>query len=194
MPTQADLPPLDELLAKYRAPLKRAVVVRLDSRLAGRLDASDVVQDAFAEATRRWQDFLHQEDEAAIEFYPWLRDIALRRLTDLYRRHVVAKRRTVRREERAAPPLTDASFVQLADRLAAPNSSPSRQFDRKERLDRVRTALDELPAEDREVLVLKYLEELPTTEIAAILGITDRSVRYRHRKALERIAEQLADL
>jgi RNA polymerase sigma-70 factor (ECF subfamily) len=193
MPTRADLPPLDELLAKYRAPLKRAVLVRMDPLLAARLDASDVVQDAFAEASRRWQSFLNSEGHDAIEFYPWLRDIALRRLTDLYRRHVLAKRRTVRREERG-PPLSDASFVRLSERLVAPNSSPSRRLDRKERMHRVRAALESLPAEDREVLVLKYLEELPTTEIASILGITDRSVRYRHRKALERIAEQLTDL
>jgi RNA polymerase sigma factor (sigma-70 family) len=89
--------------------------------------------------------------------------------------------------------LPDGSAWKLADRLAAPVSSPSRQLLRREMRDRVHAGLARLAPADREVLVLRYLEQLPTAEIAAVLGIGEGAVKMRHRRALDRLCKLLGD-
>jgi RNA polymerase sigma-70 factor (ECF subfamily) len=157
------------------------VAVRADPRLAARVDPSDVVQEALAEAAAKLDRYLR---ERPLPFYPWLRQLAQNRLIDLHRRHVRARRRSVTREEGALD-LPDPSA--LADRLFAHQSSPSAGLHRRERRDRVRAALAALPDQDREVLVLRVLEELPAKEIAAVLGIGEAAVRSRQVRALGRL-------
>ena len=177
------------LLAQHRALLRRMVAVRLDRRLAPRLDPSDVVQETLAEAARRLPDYLR---ERPLPFYPWLRQIASERLTKMHRRHLRASKRNVRREE--PPPLPDESALELAQRLTSRESSPSNHLARRELRDRVRTALGRLPERDREVLVLRYLEQLATREIAQVLDIPEGTVKSRHLRALERLHRLLGDL
>src|SRR6516164_5374655 len=100
--SQGDADAGQRLLARHRDRLKRMVAVRLDRRLLARLDPSDVVQEALAEAARRLPDYLR---ERPLPFYPWLRQLAADRLVTLHRRHVRAQRRSVRREEPALLPL-----------------------------------------------------------------------------------------
>ena len=121
-----------------------------------------------------------------LPFYPWLRQLAQRRLIDLHRRHVQARRRSVTREVGPLG-LPDHSALALADRLFARTSSPSAGLRRQERQDRVRAALAALPEQDREVLVLRVLEALPTRETAAVLGISEVAVRSRQVRALDRL-------
>ena len=108
------------LLERHRARLRRMVAVRLDKRLAARVDPSDVVQETLAEAAAKLDGYLRTRP---LPFYPWLRQIAQQRLIDLHRRHVRAGRRSVTREEPAGLP--DRSALQLAERLFARQSSPS---------------------------------------------------------------------
>jgi RNA polymerase sigma-70 factor, ECF subfamily len=178
-----DMAARDDLLRRHRARLRKMVAVRADPRLAARVDPSDVVQETLAEAAGRLDAYLR---DRPLPFYPWLRQLAQRRLIDMHRRHVRAGRRSVTREEGPAG-LPDQSAMQLADRLFARQSSPSAGLQRGERRDRVRTALAGLPDADREVLVLRVLEEMPTREIAAVLGITEGSVRSRQVRALDRL-------
>jgi RNA polymerase sigma-70 factor (ECF subfamily) len=173
----------DQLLERFRARLRRMVAVRFDLRLAARVDPSDVVQETLAEAAARLDRYLQ---ERPLPFYPWLRQMAQRRLIDLHRRHVLAGRRTVTREE-ATGDWTDRSAVALAERLVGRLSSPSAHLHRQERRDRVRAALAALPDKDREVLVLRILEGLSTREAAAVLGMTEVAVRSRQVRALERL-------
>src|SRR5213080_1218802 len=84
------------LLERHRPRLRRMVAVRLDRRVAARVDPSDVVQDAMLEAAARLDEYLR---ERPIPFYPWLRRMAADRLADAYRRHLRAGRRAVGREE-----------------------------------------------------------------------------------------------
>jgi RNA polymerase sigma-70 factor (ECF subfamily) len=161
------------------------VAVRADPRLAARVDPSDVVQEALAEAAAKLDGYLRTRP---LPIYPWLRQIAQERLIDLHRRHVQAHRRSVTREE---PALPDQSALALAERLFARHSSPSARLHRSERRDRVRLALAALPDNDREVLVLRVLEELPTRDIAAVLGISEVAVRSRQVRALERLKNLL---
>jgi RNA polymerase sigma-70 factor (ECF subfamily) len=173
----------DQLLQRYRRRLRRMVAVRFDRRLAARVDPSDVVQETLAEAAAQLDRYLQ---ERPLPFYPWLRRMAQRRLIDLHRRHVQARRRTVTREE-AAGGLPGRSAVALAERLFGRPSSPSAGLHRQERRERARAALAALPEQDREVLVLRILEGLPTRETAAVLEISEVAVRSRQVRALERL-------
>jgi RNA polymerase sigma-70 factor (ECF subfamily) len=178
----------DQLLARYRRRLRRMVAVRFDVRLAARVDPSDVVQETLAEAATLLDRYLQ---ERPLPFYPWLRQMAQRRLIELHRRHVLARRRTVTREE-AADGLPGRPAVALAERLLGQLSSPSAHLRRQERRDRVRAALAALPEKDREVLVLRILEGLPTRDAAAVLGMSEAAVRSRQVRALERLRALLA--
>ena len=171
----------EQLLVRHRARLRQMVALRLDRRLFARLDPSDVVQEALAEAARRLPDYLR---DRPLPFYPWLRRLTADRLAVLYRRHVRAANRAVGREE---PPLPDESAQRLAERLCARPSAPSARLRRQERRDRVRSALAALPERDREVLVLRYLEELSVAEIAAVLELAESAVYARHLRALKRL-------
>jgi RNA polymerase sigma-70 factor, ECF subfamily len=62
-----------QLLARHRERLRRMVVVRLDGRLAARVDPSDVVQEALLDAAGKLSGYLR---EPAVPFYPWLRRLA----------------------------------------------------------------------------------------------------------------------
>src|SRR5947199_4295375 len=100
-----------QLLTRHRPRLRRMVAVRLDRRLAARVDPSDLVQETLAEAAEDLSDYLRRRP---IPFYPWLRQIACQRLIDVHRRHLHAGKRSVTREE--PPALTDQSALELARR------------------------------------------------------------------------------
>jgi len=170
-----------QLLDRHRPRLRRMVAVRLDPRLAPRVDPSDVVQDALAEAARRLDAYLAAP---ALPFYPWLRQLAADRVVDAHRQHH-AGRRAVGREEPGGLP--DGSVRELAARLAGDDAGPSAQAGLAEDRARVRAALDRLPAGDREVLVLRYLEDLSTSEAAAALGVSEGAVKMRLLRALRRL-------
>jgi RNA polymerase sigma-70 factor (subfamily 1) len=122
-----------------------------------------------------------------LPFYPWLRRFAWEHLVKLHQRHLGARKRSARREEAQALALPDDSALELARRLADPGTSPSNRLVREELRDRVRAALAQLPEGDREVLVLRYLEQLSVAEIAAVLGASEGAVKMRRTRALERL-------
>jgi RNA polymerase sigma-70 factor, ECF subfamily len=172
------------VLIRHRKRLKHMVAVRLDHRLAARIDPSDVVQEALLDAARGLDDYLRQRP---LPFYPWLRQLAWERLIELHRRHLHAHKRSVQREEPLSAHLSDESALQLADCVLARQSSPSQRAIRSELRSRLRAALDQLDERDRDVLVLRHLEQLSTRETAAVLGIREGAVKIRHLRALERL-------
>jgi RNA polymerase sigma-70 factor (ECF subfamily) len=172
------------LLVRHQQRLRQMIAVRLDRRLVARLDPSDVVQEVLVEASQKLAEYLQ---ERPLPFYPWLRQLAWERLVKLHQRHLHAQKRSVQREQDPALLLPDESALDLADRLLASGTSPSHHLLRQELRDRVQAALAQLAPRDREVLVLRYLEQLATGEIAAILGISTGAVKTRHLRALERL-------
>ena len=173
-----------ELLVRHRARLRRMVALRLDRRLGARLDPSDVVQEALADAAVHLDEYLR---DRPLPFYPWLRQFAWERLVKAHRNHIHAQRRSIVREEQPEMPLSQESVRQLAYQLLAGGTSPSRRLIRQEQRQRVRSALAELAAPDREVLVMRHLEQMETPEIAAALGISEGAVRNRQYRALVRL-------
>lgn len=174
-----------QLLDRHRNRLRRMVAVRLDRRLIARLDPSDIVQEALAEAHVKLSDYLR---DRPIPFYPWLRRLAWEHLVRLHQRHLHTARRSVLREEDSLTGAQDKSSILLAEKLAAPRLAPDRRILEAELRMRVLSALERLAERDREILVLRYLEELTNAEIAATLGINEGAVRVRHTRALDRIA------
>jgi RNA polymerase sigma-70 factor (ECF subfamily) len=188
---QGDLEAREQLLVRHEPRLRRMIALRMDRRLAARLDPSDVVQETLAQAVEQLSDYLRHRP---LPFYPWLRQLAWDRLAELHRRHIQTRKRSVTREQRWAPSLPDESALELAGRLFARGSSPSARLQRHELRDRVQTALAQLAEQDREVLAMRHLEQLTTREIAAVLGITEGAVYTRHLRALERLRSLLGDV
>jgi RNA polymerase sigma factor (sigma-70 family) len=109
----------------------------------------------------------------------------------VHRHHIHAKRRSIVREELPEMSLPDESVRELAHRLLASGTSPSRRLIREEQSERVPAALAELGPQDREVLVMRLLEQMETAEVAALLGISEGAVRNRQYRALIRLRTRL---
>jgi RNA polymerase sigma-70 factor (ECF subfamily) len=176
------------LLSRHRQKLRNLIAVRMDPRLAARIDPSDVVQEALADADRRMSEYL---PDRPLPFYLWLRELTLQRLVDLHRQHVRTQKRSVRREESRLSYFSDDSIRQLAHRLVDPRSGPSSRMEKKFEVRRLHEALAELSERDRDVIVLRHLEQLSVKEIATVLDITPGAVKLRHLRALERLRRRL---
>jgi RNA polymerase sigma-70 factor (ECF subfamily) len=174
----------DELLQRHRPRLRQLVALRLAPRLAARIDPSDVVQEALAEAFGKLAAYLRQRP---LPFYPWLRQLALERLARLHREHVRAGKRSVLREAGSFGPLPDDSALELIDRLRRPGSSVGSRLRREEQRSCLQAALGRLSPADREVLVLRHVEQLDTGEVAAVLGLSESAVKMRHLRAIDRL-------
>lgn len=177
----------EELFRNQRRRLQRMVSVRLDRRILSRLDVSDVVQEVFLEAHRRWDAFLERRP---LPFYPWLRQIGWEVLSKLHEKHLCTQKRRVTRERHLLR-LPDESAGELVAYLAGTNTSVGSRLVRQEMHQRLRQALEDLPGRDREVLVLRHMEGLTVREIAEVLGIQEGAVKTRHFRALSRLREVL---
>jgi RNA polymerase sigma-70 factor (subfamily 1) len=186
---QGDDAARQELLAGHRDRVRQMIAVRLDRRLLARLDPSDVVQEVLVEAHQKLDDYLRRRP---LPFYPWLRQIAWQRLLKLHQHHHAQKRR-VSREKPEVLGLSGESLGNLADQLMTSGGSPSKQLLRQELHRRVQEGLAQLPERDREVLVLRYLEQLSLKEIAAVVGASEGAVKTRHARALLRLQAMLGD-
>jgi RNA polymerase sigma-70 factor (ECF subfamily) len=175
---------------RYRPRLKRMIAMRIDRRIAARIDPSDVVQDALAAAHERLTEYVA---DPKLAFYPWLRRIAWDRLADAYRTHLGAERRSVLKESPPTPQLNNDSFAELAHYVAASSISPNQRAMHAELQIRVVHALQQLKPHDREILVLRYLEQLGVAEIAGVLGVSQTAVTSRHLRALQRLRRLLRD-
>lgn len=160
------------------------VEIYLDPRVAVRADASDVVQEALAEAATRLPKFACQ---ANFPFYPWLRQLAWERLLQLHRHHIGASKRSVRREIFPSGMNSEYSVLQLAQWVVVRESSPSQKRIREERRQELVESLQTLPEHYREIVVFRHIEELQFDEIAAILNLGLEAVRSRYRRAVERL-------
>jgi RNA polymerase sigma-70 factor (ECF subfamily) len=177
-----------QLFERHRPRLRQMISIRLDPRLAKRVDPSDVVQEALAAAYPRLDDYLR---ERPLPFYPWLRQFAWDCLLQLHRKHIAAGRRSVTREEAWQPGMSSESVLRLSQRLLAPGTSVNAAVLRRELYDRLQAALAKLTSSDREILVMRNLEQMSAAEIAAVLGIKEGTFRVRHLRALERLRAML---
>jgi len=181
---------LNTLLNRHRERLRRMVEIRLDTRLQSRLDASDVVQEAYVEVAERLEEYLR---DPKLPLFLWLRLVVGERLLRLHRHHLGTQMRDAGREVslyRGALPA--ASSAALAAQLLGRHTSPTQAVVRAERILRVQEALNTLDPMDREVLSLRHFEELTAAEAARELGIAESAAAKRYFRALKRLKEILA--
>ena len=157
-----------ELFDRCRERLRRMVRLRLDRRLAARVDVSDVLQEMYLEATRRLPQYLAAPQ---MPFHLWLRWLARERVQVLHRRHLGADRRAVGHEAR---PHQALAALELAERL--------------------RLALQQLDEDERDMLLWRHFEQLSNREIAQLLGVSEAAANKRYIRALQRLRGRLAGL
>ncbi len=189
---QGDHSALGALFDRHRARLRRMVELRMHRKLHGRLDPSDVLQEAYLWVSRSLADYLRNPE---IPIYLWLRFITARRLQHLHRHHLGTKMRDagmeVSLQRGALPQVNSASLAaQLLGRL----TTPSRAAIRVELQLRVQEALNRMSPLDREVIALRHFEQLSNGETARILGITDAGASNRFIRALKRLKQVLTDV
>ncbi len=181
---------IGRLFERYRNKLHRIVSARLDRRIAARLDASDVVQDALGEASQRLPEFLR---ERPVPFCSWLRRLTLLHLSWAHRFHLGAGKRSAARDVGLQTSASADAPAAAFDRPADTGTSPSREAVRDEECELVRAILARLEGPDRTVLELRYFERLSLAEIADRLGIGSSAVKMRHHRALKRFRTLLED-
>jgi RNA polymerase sigma-70 factor (ECF subfamily) len=178
---------LGRLLERYRAYLTLLAQVQIGRRLQGKADAADMVQETFLEATRSFPRFRGQTEP---ELTAWLRQVLAARLAHLLRRYCGTQARDIRLERMLGDEL-DQSSQALGAGLADEQSTPSQRASRREQAVLLADALDRLPPDYREVLVLRYLEGLPFPEVAVRMGRSLDSVEKLWVRALPRLRRAL---
>jgi len=172
--------------------LRRMAAFRIDRRLQGRIDAADVVQEAYVEATARRAEFF---GEPGTPLFLWLRGIVANKLREVHRHHLGAQMRDAGREiagrEGAS---SDATSAALVERLAGDTSGPGTAAGRREVKVRLHEALNAMNELDREVLALRHFEQLTNAEAAQVLEIQERAAAKRYVRALKRLKEILAGM
>lgn len=176
---------LDNLFTRHRERLRRMVELRMARNLRGRIDASDVVQEAFTEAAQRLPDYLGKR---SMSFFLWLRFLTRERLFTLHRHHVGTKARDPRREiSLQHGSLPEASTEALAAQLLGHLSTPSERVVRAEMALRLQEALNRLDPHEREILALRHFEQLSNGEAARELELTEAAASKRYIRALTRL-------
>jgi RNA polymerase sigma-70 factor (ECF subfamily) len=178
------------IFEQYRPRLRRMVQLRLDRRLQGRIDPSDVLQEAFLEISRRAADGPQQ---SAMPFFLWLRMMTGQKLLEFHRRHLGTQMRDVDREISLFQSYPEVNSHLLASQLLGKLSSASQAAMRAEQQIRLEAILNGMEPIDREVLTLRHFEELSNVEVAQVLGLSKSAASNRYIRAVIRLKERLAD-
>jgi RNA polymerase sigma-70 factor (ECF subfamily) len=183
---------LAALFSRFRKRLKQMVRLRLNRRLQGRIDDSDILQEAYLEAAKRLPEYLTNRP---LPFFLWLRHITGEKLIDAHRRHLGAQMRDAGQEVSLhRGPMPAASSVSLAAQLLGHLTSPSQAVIKAETRLRVQEVLNTMDPLDREILALRHFEQLTNAEVAETLGLNESTASSRHLRALKRLKDELSQL
>jgi RNA polymerase sigma-70 factor (ECF subfamily) len=192
-----DFAAVGPVLESYRARLSRMLLLRMDRRLKGRFDSSDVLQETYVEVAERLPRYL--EDEK-MPFFLWVRFLAGQKLLQFHRAHLGADARTAEREVHLSQrpgadsaPGASSMFVASAWLAESGRGTPSEAAAQTEEHERVQEALDSMSEMDREVLVLRHFEQLTNTEVATLLQITTQAASARYVRALTRLQSVVSE-
>ena len=183
---------LSELFARYRERLKRMIHLRLSRRLQGRVDDSDILQESYFEIARKLPEYAA---EPRLPLFLWLRHMTGLKLIEVHRRHLGTQARDAEREislHRGGLP--EADSISLAAQLLGQLTTPSQAAIRAEMRLLVQEALNTMDPVDREVLALKHFEQLGTSEIAEVLGLSKAGAGSRYLRAIKRLRELLSQV
>ena len=176
---------VEQLLERYRDSLRRMIGMRLDRRISGRVDVSDVVQDVLLVVNRRLQDYL---SNPVLDFHLWVRQIAKDRIIDAHRRHRGSAKRSVDREQPlVAQAAVDQSTMELAGQLCDAELTPAAAATRQELAAHVQATIAQLGEADREIILMRHFEQLSNQEIAQALRLSEPAASMRYLRALKKL-------
>jgi RNA polymerase sigma-70 factor, ECF subfamily len=174
---------------QYRQRLKQTLRLRMDRRLHGRLDASDVLQETFLDASRRLPEYVAAPK---VSLFLWLRSLATQRLVDLHRHHFGVKMRSVCLEVSINTGVClSVSAASMSEMLVDASKTPGAALVLVELQLRVQAALNAMDEIDREVLAMRHFEMLTNNEVADVLNLTKAAASNRYVRALRRLHEVL---
>lgn len=179
---------LESTFRAIRDDLKRLAKARLDRRLSGRVDASDIVQDAYLIAFRRYSEYVANPEVSLAE---WLRFLTLQTVTEAHRFHLGRLKRTVRKE--AVDASENLSVVRLVDMLAGSLTSPHSAAIKRELRAAVEELIRSMSETDREIIRLRHEEMLSNDECADELGLSNSAASKRYIRALKRLRSVARD-
>ena len=180
-----------ELFDRYRKRLRQMVRLRLDRRLQGRVDSSDVLQDAYLDARQKLPTYSVKGD---LPFFLWLRLVVGQKLTDLHRHHLGTQMRDATRDVSIyRGPMPEATSFALAAQLMGKVTTPSDAAIRAESKLQIQDALNAMDAIDREVLTLRHFEMLSNSETAQVLELSHAAASNRYVRALKRMKQILEE-
>jgi RNA polymerase sigma-70 factor (ECF subfamily) len=182
-----DVAALAQFISQNRKPLLAFIERQLGPGLRRRLEVDDIFQELSVEAVRALEtaEFEHREP------FSWLCQIAERRIIDAHRRFFGAQKRDAGREVPLGNPGGDSQHAAIIDLLATSMTTPTHALSRKGHEVRLLEALAKLPEDQREALRLRYVENLPSKDIAERLGKSDGSVRVMLTRALSKLQQIL---
>jgi RNA polymerase sigma-70 factor (ECF subfamily) len=181
---------LGDLFSVHRERIGRMIRFRMDRRLAARIDADDVLQEAFLAARSRIDNFLAEPQGS---FFVWLRMIALQTLFDQHRHHIGAEMRNAGRDVRLDHPDLGNTSLCLAAQLAGTITSPSDAAAGVEMMQRLEQAIGTMADLDQEIIAMRHFEDMTNVESAEALGISPTAASNRYVRAIARLKEILTE-
>lgn len=175
------------VFSRFKPQLERVVDFRMDSRIRARVDANDVLQEAFLDVKNRYAEFVKSP---TVSLFVWFRQLTLQVLIEFQRRHFRQKR-TVQKEIRIHAANVDQSDTSqlIARELVGQLTSPSQAAIKAEELDKLNHALETMSETDREILALRHFEQLSNSEVAEIIGIKPAAASNRYVRAITKLGE-----
>jgi RNA polymerase sigma-70 factor (ECF subfamily) len=187
-----DAQAVGDIFSRYRDRLRRMVRLRLDRRLQGRVDASDILQEAYLDISQRAAEYAARPE---MPFFLWLRMMTGQKLLEVHRRHLQTQMRDAAQEVSIYQgALPEANSVSLAAQLMGRFTSVSQAAIRAEMQIRLQEVLNGMDPIDREILALRHFEELNNGEIATVLGLSKSAASNRYIRALKRLKDELANV
>lgn len=188
--SEGDEAALEQLFSRHRERLQRMIRCRLDRRIQGRLDSSDILQDAYIDVFRNLPRYV---DAPSTSFFVWLRNVVGLKLAEVHRRHLATDKRDASRDVsiyRGALPTVNSGS--LAAQLLGQLTSPSQTAMKTEMRLRLQEVLDCMDEIDREVIALRHFEQLNSQEVADVLGMSKSGASSRYIRAIQRLKEELS--
>lgn len=180
----------EKLLQLHRDPLRRIIDNRLDPGISRREDASDIVQNVIFEAHKRLAQYLANP---TMPFQLWLRHIAQDHIIDAHRRHRQAQRRSLDKEQYLSGNQSeDQSSHDLAAQLFDNQPTPASDAIRRELRTGLLAAIGGLGTEDREVILMRHVDQLSNQDVAQSLDISAAAASMRYLRAIRRLRERLS--
>jgi RNA polymerase sigma-70 factor (ECF subfamily) len=188
--SEGDENALDQLFSVHRDRLLRMIRLRLDRRIQGRVDSTDILQEAYLDVFKNLGEYI---ESPSTSFFIWLRNVVGLKLAEVHRRHLAIQKRDVRRDisiYRGALPALNS--VSLAAQLLGQLTTPSQTAMKTEMRIRLQEVLDCMDEIDCEVIAMRHFEQLNSQEVADVLGMSKSGASSRYIRAIQRLKEELS--